>query len=268
MKVLAVIEALPGVGKVKARRTMEEIGIADTRRVRGLGEQQQKALLEAFRCPRLIVVISGPGGVGKGTLVARFLERNPRFWLSRSWTTPRAAPRRARRRLRVRRPPRSSRRGSTPTASSSGRRSSTTGRAPPSCPTTPAADVLLEIDTQGAAQIKALHPDAVLIFVDAPSRDEQRRRLEGRGETPERIQRAPGAGRRRGRAGPGSRACTSSTNDDLEQAVRDVEALAGSRHANPDRTGQDSRPRGCPLLASTVPSTSEQDLPWRRATTR
>lgn len=48
MKVLAVIEALPGVGKVKARRTMEEIGIADTRRVRGLGEQQKKALLEVF----------------------------------------------------------------------------------------------------------------------------------------------------------------------------------------------------------------------------
>lgn len=48
MKVLAVIEALPGVGKVKARRTMEEIGIADSRRVRGLGEQQRKALLDAF----------------------------------------------------------------------------------------------------------------------------------------------------------------------------------------------------------------------------
>ena len=48
MKVLAVIEALPGVGKVKARRTMEEIGIADTRRVRGLGEQQRAKLLEAF----------------------------------------------------------------------------------------------------------------------------------------------------------------------------------------------------------------------------
>ena len=52
MKVLAVIEALPGVGKVKARRTMEDIGIADTRRVRGLGDQQRKALLEAFPSPR------------------------------------------------------------------------------------------------------------------------------------------------------------------------------------------------------------------------
>ena len=48
MKVLAVIEALPGVGKVKARRTMDEIGIADTRRLRGLGKQQREALLAAF----------------------------------------------------------------------------------------------------------------------------------------------------------------------------------------------------------------------------
>ncbi|MCC5953049.1 MAG: integration host factor [Acidimicrobiia bacterium] len=48
MKVVAVLESLPGVGKVKARRTMEEIGIAETRRMRGLGDQQRSALLEAF----------------------------------------------------------------------------------------------------------------------------------------------------------------------------------------------------------------------------
>lgn len=48
MKVLAVLESLPGVGKVRARRAMEDIGIADTRRVRGLGDQQRKALLETF----------------------------------------------------------------------------------------------------------------------------------------------------------------------------------------------------------------------------
>lgn len=47
-KVLAVLESLPGVGKVKARRTMEEIGIAETRRVRGLGVQQRQSLLNAF----------------------------------------------------------------------------------------------------------------------------------------------------------------------------------------------------------------------------
>jgi hypothetical protein len=48
IKVLAVLESLPGVGKVKARRTMDEVGIADTRRIRGLGDQQRKSLLAAF----------------------------------------------------------------------------------------------------------------------------------------------------------------------------------------------------------------------------
>ncbi len=48
MKVLAVLESLPGVGKVRARRAMDEIGISDTRRVRGLGDQQRKAVLETF----------------------------------------------------------------------------------------------------------------------------------------------------------------------------------------------------------------------------
>jgi hypothetical protein len=48
IKVLAVLESLPGVGKVKARRTMDEVGIADTRRLRGLGDQQRRSLLAAF----------------------------------------------------------------------------------------------------------------------------------------------------------------------------------------------------------------------------
>ncbi len=48
MKVLAVLESLPGVGKVKSRRTMETFEISDTRRVRGLGDQQKRKLLEEF----------------------------------------------------------------------------------------------------------------------------------------------------------------------------------------------------------------------------
>ena len=48
MKVLAVLESLPGVGKVKARRAMERIGISETRRVRGLGARQRGQLLETF----------------------------------------------------------------------------------------------------------------------------------------------------------------------------------------------------------------------------
>jgi ribosomal protein S13 len=46
MKVAAVLESLPGLGKVKARRMMEEIGISETRRVQGLGEQQRRKLLD------------------------------------------------------------------------------------------------------------------------------------------------------------------------------------------------------------------------------
>ncbi|MEK9837627.1 MAG: integration host factor, actinobacterial type, partial [Ilumatobacter sp.] len=46
MKVVAMLEALPKVGKVKARRIMDEVGIADNRRIQGLGAQQRAALLE------------------------------------------------------------------------------------------------------------------------------------------------------------------------------------------------------------------------------
>ena len=45
LKVVSMLESLPGVGKVKARSLMEEIGIADNRRVQGLGAQQRSALL-------------------------------------------------------------------------------------------------------------------------------------------------------------------------------------------------------------------------------
>ncbi len=48
MKVAAVLESLPGVGKVRARRIMEEIGISESRRVRGLGTQQLAALEREF----------------------------------------------------------------------------------------------------------------------------------------------------------------------------------------------------------------------------
>lgn len=49
LKVLSLLESLPGVGKVKARRIMEEIEIAENRKVRGLGANQRQALLEHLR---------------------------------------------------------------------------------------------------------------------------------------------------------------------------------------------------------------------------
>ena len=46
MKIVSVLESLPGLGKVKARKLMEEIGISETRRIQGLGDQQRKKLYE------------------------------------------------------------------------------------------------------------------------------------------------------------------------------------------------------------------------------
>lgn len=48
MKVAAVLESLPGVGKVRAKRIMSDVEISETRRVRGLGSQQREALLKLF----------------------------------------------------------------------------------------------------------------------------------------------------------------------------------------------------------------------------
>jgi hypothetical protein len=48
MKVKAVLTSMPGLGKVKAFRLMEELGIAENRRMRGLGPKQREALLATF----------------------------------------------------------------------------------------------------------------------------------------------------------------------------------------------------------------------------
>ena len=48
MKVLAVIEAMPGVGKIRAQRIMERLEISPSRRVRGLGVKQREALVKEF----------------------------------------------------------------------------------------------------------------------------------------------------------------------------------------------------------------------------
>jgi transposase len=54
MKVSALLESMPGVGKVRARQIMERLGISESRRVRGLGANQRRAL-------QLASEIEGPG---------------------------------------------------------------------------------------------------------------------------------------------------------------------------------------------------------------
>ncbi len=49
MRVATLLESLPGLGKVRSRKVMEEVGISSTRRVQGLGAKQKDALLKKLK---------------------------------------------------------------------------------------------------------------------------------------------------------------------------------------------------------------------------
>jgi guanylate kinase len=166
--------------------------------------------------PALLVLI-GPGGAGKGTLARHLVEADDRLWLSRSWTT------------RPRRPgeaedayvfvdaeafrERISKDGFLEWAEFLGNLYGTPLPTPP-----PGHDVLLEIDLEGARQVLAARPDALVILVVPPTEAHQIERLRRRGDTEAHVQARVARGRAEIAAGR-EVAHHVVVNDDLETSA-------------------------------------------------
>jgi guanylate kinase len=172
----------------------------------------------------VIVIVSGPGGVGKGTVVARLLQLDPQIRLSRSWTT------------RSRRPeepedayvfvdrdtfhrrvgeggflewtefPGTGHLYGTPTLSDD------------------SGIQLLEIELDGAQQVKAVYPESVLILIVAPSRQAQEERLRRRGEDEVSVGRRLDIGTDEQELGA-RLADRVVVNDDVDRAAREVAGI-------------------------------------------
>ncbi|MDP9019852.1 MAG: guanylate kinase [Actinomycetota bacterium] len=181
----------------------------------------------------MLVVVSGPGGVGKGTLVERLLELDPRLWLSRSWTTRPRRPGepedayvfvdRERFRREVERD------GFLEWAEFLGHLYGTPVPSPPA-----GCDTLLEIEVQGARQVHDRDPAALLIFVVPPSPEEQRRRLQRRGDPEDLIaKRLVKAAEEAAAAAELGAAVV--VNDDLDRAVEEVASLIAAARAERGR---------------------------------
>ena len=129
----------------------------------------------------LVVVVCGAGGAGKGTIVARLVELDPSLYLSRSWTTRPQRPGEPDDAYVFVSPDHFQRRidqdGFYEWAQFFEHRYGT-----PTPEVPPGADLVLEIDVQGAVSVRERDPDAVVVLVLPPSREEQRRRMQTRGD--------------------------------------------------------------------------------------
>jgi guanylate kinase len=169
-------------------------------------------------------VLIGPGGVGKGTVAAELVAHDPTLWLSRSWTTraPRPGERERGAYVFVDRP-------AFEQAIAEGRffewaefLDNLMGTPVPDPP--PGADVLLEIDVQGAEQVIAKRPDATVILLLPPSPEVQAERLAARGDGEDHIRRRVEVGHAEVARGQRIAAHTV-INDDLGRAVAELRAI-------------------------------------------
>lgn len=175
----------------------------------------------------LIIIVSGPGGVGKGTIVDALVARDPELLLSRSWTTRDRRPgERDDAYVFVTRDDFVARRDADGFLEWTEFLGNFYGTPQPDPAST--RDLVLEIEVDGAQQVKSRFPESILIFVLPPSRDEQRRRLIGRGDPDDKVQARL---RKAEDEEPVGRALADHVvvNDDLERTVAEMLEIIGSR---------------------------------------
>ncbi|HJM28872.1 MAG: guanylate kinase [Acidimicrobiales bacterium] len=171
----------------------------------------------------MVIVVSGPGGVGKGTIAEYLVKKLDNLWLSKSWTT---------RKVRseededsyvfVSRKEFEKAIGDNRFLEWTEFHGNLYGTPLPEAPD--GFDVLLEIDVNGALSVVEQSIEALLIFVDAPSVEDQERRLRGRGDPEDEV-------RRRILEGEKERQIASDLgaiiviNDDLERTIEEISSL-------------------------------------------
>lgn len=186
MRVSEMLASINGVGKIRANLIMERLKISPTRRIQGLGKHQVASLSAEFQAGGnrgKLVVLSGPGGVGKSTIAA-YIRKHGTFWVSISATT---------------RKPRPNEKDGIDYffvsesefdqeieknhflewAQFAGARYGTPREAVEQ-KLSSGVNVLLEIELEGAKQVKAHLPEAILVFLEPPSWEELVSRLERR----------------------------------------------------------------------------------------
>jgi guanylate kinase len=196
MRVSELLTAVPGIGERRTFLLMQKIGISKGRRIGGLGPKQISALRSEMILNKReasqgsLIVMSGPGGVGKSTITSA-LRNHPSIWVSISATT---------------REPRESEKDGIDYffltdekfdqmirngeflewAEFAGNRYGTPKAAVEEARIL-GKHVLLEIEIAGARQVREVEPKALLVFIAPPSWDELVSRLTNRGtDSPER----------------------------------------------------------------------------------